>query len=449
MKTQDTITSGPIVRTVFSLALPVVLGMVMEIALSVVNFFWVGKLGPAAQDAITSSMVVHWAVFSTISIVAIGTTALVSRHIGAKEPERASYFTSQALWLALALGILITILGLTFGGSLLRFMKTGPETTALALPYLHIFFLTPVMFAIFDTIAATFRAAGNTRTPTIVAAVTILLNIGLDPLFIFGLGPFPEMGVAGAAVATLLSTVVAMIVSVWLLLKGRAGFAVPSVFRSRPDFGSIAKIAKIGIPISTQQLTFIIVYWFLIRIVHEFGEPAGAAMGIGNRMESISYLTCSGFAIAASTMVGQNIGAGNPDRAAKCAWFASGAAVLITTIIGAFFVAIPEPIVSIFTADPAVHKIATDYMIILGLSQMTMAIEIVIEGAFAGAGDTIPPMLVMIPGAIVRVPLAYFLAFNLGWGINGVWWTLTITTTIKATILALWFSRGRWKLRKL
>jgi putative MATE family efflux protein len=449
MKPTDTITSGPIIRAVFSLALPVVLGMIMEIALSVVNFFWVGKLGAAAQDAITSSMVVHWAVFSTISVVVIGITALVSRHIGAREPEKASFYVTQAMWLAIALALIISVAGLTFAEPLLRFMKTGPETMALALPYLQIFFLTPIFFAIFDTIAATFRAAGDTKTPTIVAAATIAIDIILNPLLLFGIGPFPEMGVPGAAVATFVAICTAMIVSLWLLIRGKAGFHVPRIFSTRPDFGSILKIAKIGTPIATQQLTFIIVYWFLIRIVHEFGESAGAAMGIGNRMESLSYLTCSGFAMAASTMVGQNIGAGKPDRAAKCAWFASGAAVAISTVIGAFFVAIPGVIVSIFTNDPSVHAIATDYLIILGLSQMTMAIEIVIEGAFAGAGDTVPPMLVMIPGAIVRVPLAYFLAFNLGWGINGIWWTLTITTTIKATVLAIWFRRGGWKLRKL
>jgi putative MATE family efflux protein len=203
------------------------------------------------------------------------------------------------------------------------------------------------------------------------------------------------------------------------------------------------------LPIATQQLIFIAVYWFLIRIVHHFGEPAGAAMGIGNRMESLSYLTCSGFAMAASTMVGQNLGAGNPDRAEKCAWGAAGLAVAFTTAMGAIFVIFPNLIVNIFTDDQSVHVIAADYLIILGLSQMTMALEIVIEGAFAGSGDTIPPMAVMIPGAVVRVPLAYYLAFDLGWGINGVWWTLTITTTIKAIILAIWFRRGRWKLRKL
>jgi putative MATE family efflux protein len=191
------------------------------------------------------------------------------------------------------------------------------------------------------------------------------------------------------------------------------------------------------------------VYWFLIKIVHEFGEAAGAAMGIGNRMESLSYLTCYGISVAASTMVGQNLGAAQPDRAARSAWSATGWAIAFTLLMSAAFIGFPRLIAGVFTDDPEVLQIAVDYLIILGLSQSAMAVEIVLEGAFGGAGDTVPPMLVMIPGAVVRVPLAYYLCFGLDWGINGVWWTLTITSAMKAIVLALWFQRGRWKLKEV
>jgi len=183
--------------------------------------------------------------------------------------------------------------------------------------------------------------------------------------------------------------------------------------------------------------------------VHAFGPTAGAAMGIGNRMESFSYLICSGFAVAASTMVGQNLGAGKPDRAARCAWGATGIAVAVTLAVAVVFVSLPRAIASVFTDDPEVLRMAADYLVILGLSQFTMAVEIVLEGAFSGSGDTLPPMLVSVPGSLARIPLAYLLAFTLGWGINGVWWTLTITTTVKALVLAYWFSRGRWKRKEV
>jgi len=449
MKTTEQITSGPIAKTIVSLAVPVVLGSFMEIALTVVNFFWVGKLGKVAQDAITSSMVVNWTVFSSIAIVTIGLSAVVARRIGEKELQRASEASQQGMWLALILGGVITAAGFVLTPHILNFMHAGEETQRHAIPYLQIFFVSATLFALYDTGCAVFRAAGNTKTPLIVGSSMILLNLILDPLFIFGFGPFPELGVPGASVATTISIFLACCMMLYLLRRGKAGFPVARLFALKPQVSEMLKIARIGLPITIQSLTFIVVYFFLIRIVHSYGEAAGAAMGIGNRMESISYLTCSGFAIAASTMVGQNLGAKLPERASRCAWGAAGIAILITCLIGAMFVIVPHWITGIFTSDPEVHAIATDYLIILGLSQFTMAIEIVLEGAFSGAGDTLAPMLVLIPGAVIRVPLAYWLCFHLNWGINGVWWTLTITTTIKASFLALWFRRGKWKLKKV
>ncbi|MEW6050926.1 MAG: MATE family efflux transporter [Candidatus Zixiibacteriota bacterium] len=443
------ITSGPIGRTVLSLAVPVVLGMFMEIALSVVNFFWVGKLGPSAQDAVTSSMVITWTVFCGFTMINIGLTAIVSRHVGAKEPEQAAFHARQGLLMALALGLVFTVLGFILAPVILRFMHTSDTTLVHALPYLRIFFLTAVFFALYDTSASIFRASGDTKTPTVVGASLIAFQMILDPLLIFGIGPFPKLGVAGAAVATLVAISLAALVLLWFLMKGKLGYAIGTPFRTRPDLSAMRKIARIGLPITIQQLTFTAVYWFLINIVHHYGESAGAAMGIGNRMESISYLTCYGFSVAASTMVGQNLGAGNADRAARCAWSSAGLAVAFTFVISILFLTIPHFIARIFTSDPEVMAIAVDYLRILGLSQFTMAIEIVLEGSFSGAGDTVSPMVVMIPGAIARVPLAYYLCFGLDWGINGVWWTLTITTTVKAAALALWFKRGRWQAKKL
>jgi putative MATE family efflux protein len=227
------------------------------------------------------------------------------------------------------------------------------------------------------------------------------------------------------------------------------GFNIGRLFGDRPDWSAMARISRIGLPIASQQFTFVAVYWFLIAYVHRFGETAGAAMGIGNRMEAFSYLTCYGFSLAASTLVGQNLGAGQPDRAARGAWWATGLGVAVTLVFTVLFLTIPKTIAEIFSDDPQVIAITVDYLIILGVSQWAMAFEIILEGAFAGAGDTMPPMLIMLPGSLARIPLAWWLAFDLGWGINGIWWTLTITTALKAIVLGYWFSLGHWKLKKL
>ncbi len=449
MNNTDNITSGSIPRTIISLALPVVAGMFMEFALSVTDFFWVGKLGPAAQDAVTTSMVVIWTIYSLISIISVGVTALVARYIGAREPDQAAYIVRQGLVMAVLLGGSLSVVGFLVAPGILSFMDTGPATVEMALPYLRIFFASAVFFFLADTAYAVFRASGDTRTPMKIGAVVIGLNMLLDPMLIFGLGPFPRLGVTGAGIATAISMATGAAIVLRQMFTGTLGYSVGSPFLTFPNVRQMIRIGRIGMPMAAQQLVFVVVYWFLIKIVHQYGEAAAAAMGIGNRMESFSYLTCFGFSMAASTMVGQNLGAGKPDRAARCAWGAIGMAVGLTFVMSILFITISGSIAAIFTNDPRVHHIAVDYLIILGLSQITMAIEIVLEGAFAGAGDTLPPMIVMVPGSLARIPLAYYLAFNLGWGINGVWWTLTITTTVKAIVLALWFKRGRWKTRQV
>jgi putative MATE family efflux protein len=446
---ENKVTSGPIPRTIISLALPVVMGMFMEFALSTTDYYWVGKLGANAQDSITSSMVVIWTMFALISIISVGVTALVSRNVGSGDFEKVRYFIKQGLAFAVILGLACTVGGYFVAPVLLKFMHTSDATFAWALPYLRVFFLTTLLFWWSETVYAVFRASGDTKTPTLVGVLSVVINMVMDPMLIFGIGPFPRLGVVGASVATAIAMFVSMIVITVLLLKGKLLYRVDRLFHLRPKVESMLRIAKIGIPVSGQQLIFVIVYWFLIRIVHAFGDTAGAAMGIGNRMESFSYLTCSGFSVAAATMVGQNLGAKKPDRAARCAWGSAGIAVAITFVITILFVTLPAQIASVFTSDPEVHKIATDYIFILGLSQSAMALEIVLEGSFGGAGDTLPPMAVQVPLSLARVPLAYLLAFNAGWGVNGVWWTLTFTSVAKAAILSYMFGRGKWKLKQV
>jgi len=449
LKNSNKVISGPIIKTIFSLAVPVVLGMFMEFALHITDFYWVGKLGPAAQDSITTSMVVIWTAFAFIALISVGITALVSRYVGAHDLDKTRFYINQGVMLAVVLGLLFSLVGYLVAPAILKFMGPGERTLVQAIPYLRIFLLSAVLYTLAETAYAVFRASGDTKTPTQIGVLAISINMVLDPVFIFGLGPIPAMGVMGASIASSIAIFIAAVIVLYKMYSGRLGYEVTSVFRHRPDISGMLKIAKIGLPVSSQQFVFLVVYWFLIKIVHEFGETAGAAMGIGNRMESLSFLTCYGFSLAASTMVGQNLGAKDPDRAAKCAWGATGLAMSLTAVIALCFITFPHVIASVFTDNPEVLHIATDYLFILGLSQFTMAIEIVLEGAFSGAGDTIPPMVVSIPGSLARIPLAYYLCFNLDWGINGVWWTLTITTTVKALILASWFKLGRWKLKEV
>jgi putative MATE family efflux protein len=443
------ITEGPIYPTIFKLAWPVLANMLLEFTLSLANYFWVGFLGTAEQDAVTTSMIVTWSIFSTIAILVTGINALVSRAIGAKDKERASYVSKQGIWLGIVTGLFFSTLGIILTPHIMMFLKASPEVAALGTSYLRIFFISIAFIHINDCLGAIFRASGDTRSPMYSYITATTLNIVLDPIFIFGWGPFPKMGIAGAATATVISVIVGGLVFLFMLLKNRLEFSLAGWHKIKPDFSMMAKIVKIGLPISAQNLTFTLIYWFLIQIVHHFGDTAGAAMGIGNRMEAMSYLVAFGFSIAASTLVGQNLGAKQPERAEKCVWGVVKLIVAETSIVSIIFITIPGVITNAFTSDPAVHKIASDYLFILGLSQIFMGVEIVLEGAFSGAGNTIPPMAVSIPWSIARLPLAYLFSFTFNMGINGVWWSLTITSLCKAIILFFWFRRGNWKKKML
>jgi putative MATE family efflux protein len=445
----ENITSGPVYSTIFRLAWPVVGAMLLEFALSITDYFWVGFLGTPEQDAVTSALIVIWTMYALVTIIITGLTALIARSIGEADEKKASFIARQGILMAIGIGITLSIAGYIATPSIMKFMKASDEVIDLGVPYLRIFFLGMVFFFKNDALGSIFRASGDTKSPTIAFALATVINIFLDPVLIFGLGPFPEMGVAGAALATLISVIICFLILVTLLVRGKLTFPIGSWYKIRPSLKMMGKIFRIGFPFSLLNVTFVLVYWFIIQIVHHYGDAAGAAMGIGNRMEAISYLTALGFSTAASTMVGQNLGAGKPGRADRCAWGTAKIIVVETIIVSVLFITIPKTIAGIFTSDPEVLKIAVDYLIILGLSQVFMGIEIILGGAFSGAGDTIPPMLVSIPGSIARLPLAYYLCFSLDLGINGVWWSLTITSFLKAIILFLWFKRGNWKKKQL
>ncbi|MEW6014778.1 MAG: MATE family efflux transporter [Candidatus Zixiibacteriota bacterium] len=443
------ITEGPIYSTIARLAWPILASMFLEFAMSIINYFWVGFLGTPEQDAVTTSMIVTWTVFATISIIVIGITAMVSRYMGAGDRAQASFVARQGILMAIGAGVIFTTAGLWLAPSIMTFMKAGKEVAELGSTYLRVYFLGIGLFYINDALGAIFRATGDTKSPMVAFVSATFLNLVLDPFLIFGIGPFPRMGVAGAAAATVISVVTGFLIFLWLIWKGRLGLSLTEWYRQRPDIGTMFRIFKIGIPISLQNITFVFVYWFIIQIVHKFGDAAGAAMGIGNRLEALSYLIAFGFSVATSTMVGQNLGAGRPERAEKCAWGSVRLIVLETFVVSVFFISIPGKIAGLFTSDPAVQAIASDYLFILGLSQVFMGIEIVLEGAFSGAGNTIPPMSVSIPWSIARLPLAYLLCFTFNIGINGVWWTLTITSFFKAVILFFWFRKGNWKKKRI
>jgi putative MATE family efflux protein len=343
----------------------------------------------------------------------------------------------------------MTVVGIGGADFMFSVMQTGPDVVRLGKSYLQIYFAFSTVLLMNELFSAIFRATGDTKTPLTISLTATMLNIILDPLLIFGIGPFPKMGVAGAATGAAISMVVGFVLYLYMIRRGKLTFKFNWAGRFKPDFRMIGQIVKIGLPLATAGIVFSVVYLFMNRITAGFGTEAVAALGIGNRCESLSYLVCFGFSIAVATLVGQNLGAGKPDRASRSTWYTVGITCGITLIISLGFLLFPTLIASAFISDPKVKAIAADYLIILALSQSFMAVEIVLEGAFSGASDTLPPMIVSLLGSFARVPLAHFICFTLGVGVGGVWWSITLTSIVKGIVLIFWFRLGKWKLKQV
>jgi putative MATE family efflux protein len=443
----DTILRGHPYRAIVRLAWPATVSMLLHTLFSITNAIWVGHIGAVPVAAVISATFIVWILISLTSVLSTGVVAMISQAVGGREFGRAQSVAEETFRFALLYAVVISVVGFFLRRPLFALMHLEPEVVRLGQDYMAVYFSAGAFIVFSEWAASLFRASGNTRLPLAVASIGVTLNVVLDPLLIFGIGPFPRWGSTGAAVATAISYLVTCLVFIRFLRRNRLPFPFRFSFIGAMDWSRIGRLVMIGLPISISGIVFSVVYLFVNRITAEFGTAAVAALGIGNRIESVNYLISFGFSTAVATLVGQNIGARNPERAAQLAHKTIGLITAITGVTTALFLLFPGSIMRIFVTDPAVLEAGKHYVRILALSQILMGWEIVIEGAFAGAGNTLPPMLVAIPGAVARIPIAWALAIALGWGIDGIWWTITLTTIAKGISLYIWFSLGRWKKR--
>jgi putative MATE family efflux protein len=445
----ESVLRGHPYRAIVRLAWPATVAMLLHTVFTITDAIWVGRLGATPLAALISSSFIVWILLSLTAVLETGVVAMVSRAVGAQDWPRATSVAEETFRFSLLYAVLVTVLGLLLRNPLFALMHLEPEVAQIGENYMGIYFAAALFVIFTEWMSALFRASGNTRLPLTVHSIAMALNVVLDPLLIFGVGPFPAWGTSGAAVATAISYVAATVMAFILLRGGRLPFSFSMRLWGPMDWRRIGRLVTIGTPISVSGIVFSVVYLFVNRITAEFGTPAVAALGVGNRIESINYLVSFGFSIAVATLVGQNLGARNPERAADLANKTIRLITAFTGFMTVIFLLFPGAIMRIFVDDPAVLEAGKNYVRILALSQIMMGWEIVYEGAFSGAGDTVPPMVIAIPGALLRIPLAWFLAIHLGWGINGVWWTITTSTLLKGVALYIWFSLGRWKKREV
>jgi putative MATE family efflux protein len=439
---QAALVRSPLSRTIVRVALPSVASTLLMTLFTSVDAFWVGtRLGPTGLAAVSTSVFWIWMLIAIAEMVAVGLTAVAARRHGERRPGDAARAVGDALLFALALGAVVAVAGLLMLDAIFAVMHTPPEVTALGRRYLTAYLAgCPLIFGYF-AIDAAFRAAGDTRTPFVLLATSIGAALLLDPVLILGLGPAPALGIAGAAIATLLTRGFVFVVGLALLAR-----------RSMIDFAgsrgnSIPMIARIGLPTAATGVIFSFIYVLMTRTTTRFGTPALAALGIGHRVESWAYMVGVGFGAAAAAIVGQNLGAGQIRRAERSGWITTGYASVVGVVGGVAAIVLAEPLASLFTDDVAVIAVSASYLRITALSQAFVGAEVVLEGALGGAGHTLPPMLTSTALTALRVPLAAWAASR--WGVTGIWWVICLTATARGIAMMVIWRVGRWKRKSL
>ena len=404
--------------------------------------YWVGHLGPEALAALGGSAFAWWITSQITELPGTGIHSLVAQHEGAGEPEKIPTTTSHGLWIALVISLLLAGLAWPFCHLYFDLLGFDPDGLPykLGTEYLGASLLGAGTLALFSVVGAAFRGVGDTKTGMWIALGVGLLNVGLDPLLIWGAGPLPGLGIAGAAWATALSN----------LLGAAIGFAVLArrglVLRwLRPQLPLLRRIVTIGTPVAMAGIGFSLIYVLLGRIINGFGEHHMAALGIGHRLESLAFMVTIGFMVGASTMVGQYVGAKDALGARRCARSAAVVCSAIMIPIGLLLFFGAEPAFRCFTDDQAVIDAGVIYLRIQTPFMVFMALEIVYEGAFTGTGDTMPAFWVTGVGTALRIPLALLLVHSFDLGVEGVWYAIAGTTFVKGLVMMRWFNLGRWE----
>ncbi|MBD3223667.1 MAG: MATE family efflux transporter [Caldithrix sp.] len=435
-------------RTILNLSIPGMVTSVFQTLYQLIDAYWVGKIGPAALAAMSGCSFILWSLIALTALSVNGITALVAQNIGAGKPARGRFIAGQGMVLSTFLALLLMVVVFVFEQSIFEIMGFNARVTLLAFDYLNILLSGLIFIFIFASFEGVFRGIGDTRTPMYILAIALTLNAIADPVFIFGWFGFPALGVGGAALATITAQAFAAILAFYMLT--RKGFLATIKWSSkiRIELTAIKRIADIGLPIALGGFFFSIIYVFLTGLIAQFGTAAIAAIGIGHRIEGIAWFACVGFSVSAATLVGQNLGYRRIEGARRAAWWVNAYGVVTLLGVSIIYFVFSHFLLQIFTDDPAVQVIGVRYLRIIAIFEMFLALEVIMEGVFSGAGYTLPVMLVTIPITALRIPLAWFLAFQLDWGINGIWWAISFTTFLKGGLNLLLFKLGLWK-RKL
>jgi len=439
------LTEAPLGRALLMLAVPMILEMVMESIFAMVDVFWVARLGARAVATVGLTESMMMIVYSLAMGVSIGAMALVARRIGEKDSDAAASTAVQGIWLGLSMALALGAVGALFAPQLLGLMGADADVIRTGSSFTRVMLGGNATVFLLFLINSVFRGAGDAAQAMRVLWLGNALNILLGPLFIFGIGPFPRLGVTGAAVATTLGRGIAVLYQLWVLRRG-AGKLVVTRAHVRVVPALMGAVLKLSLSATGQMLISMTSYIAVMRILSSFGSAPLAGYTIGFRIFMFAILPAFGLANAAATLVGQNLGAKRPERAETSVWRASNVSAAFLCTIGVGFLFGAPWLVSLFTAEPEVARHAVNYLRIVSLGFPFYAYGMVVSQSFNGAGDTRTPTVInLLVFWAVQIPLAWGLSRYTSFGAESVFATLAFSFSVFALVSVWAFRRGSWK----
>lgn len=436
-KTVDLL-NGPVLPSLTKLAVPIMATSLIQMAYNMTDMIWIGRVGSNAVAAVGAAGMYMWLSNGLSALSKMGGQVNAGHALGAGRTKEAARYAANAIQLTILLGIVFGLICAVFSTPLIAFFNlNSPQVIRDAEIYLQITCGLVVFSFLNQTFTGLFTAIGNSKAAFLATTAGLLVNIVLDPVLIFGIGPFPKTGVMGAAVATVIAQGIVTFIFLYYASKDEVLFRHMKI-TEMPDMEMLRSIIKIGLPTCIQSMLFTGISMIIARMIAGYGDAAVAVQKVGSQIESISWMTSDGFAAAVNSFIAQNHGAGNRQRIRK-GYASSMIVVLIWGILCTLVLMLcPAPIFRIFINETAIVPMGVDYLVILGVSQLFMCVEITTAGAFSGYGHTVPPSVVSIIFNIARIPMALILT-KTALGLNGIWWSITISSIFKGIVLLVLF----------